>query len=130
MSLLTKALSSQEEVMEPDEQWEFNSLFVKVTSELQIELEQEEELKKKEEEEEEEEGIRVITWYLICFCSNTGTKIQGAGQIVQLEHSYLYKYIVCTACLKNRPCCYCCEFSSVFLRVLSFPLLAFVLVFS
>ena len=42
ISLLTKALSSQEQVMEKDEAWEFDSLFVTVTSELQQEFEEEE----------------------------------------------------------------------------------------
>ncbi len=54
ISLLSKVLASQDEVMEPDEQWEFNTLFVQVTSELQLELEREEEIKRKEEEEKEE----------------------------------------------------------------------------
>jgi hypothetical protein len=55
ISLLSKVLSPQEQVIERDEAWEFDSLFVTVTSELQQELEQEEEAKRKESEEKEDD---------------------------------------------------------------------------
>jgi hypothetical protein len=48
ISLLTKVLSPHEQVIEKDEAWEFDTLFVTVTGELQQEMEQEEEAKKKE----------------------------------------------------------------------------------
>ena len=49
-------MSSQDQVMERDEAWEFDSMFVTVTSELQQELEEEENRKKEDEKDDSEEG--------------------------------------------------------------------------
>jgi hypothetical protein len=53
ITLLTKVLIAQEDVVEPDEEWEFNHMFVKVTSELQLEQEAEEEMRRREEEDKD-----------------------------------------------------------------------------
>lgn len=57
LNLLTQALSSKDQVVEVDEEWQFDSLFVRVTGELQAEAEAEEEVKREEEEEEPEESV-------------------------------------------------------------------------
>jgi hypothetical protein len=49
-------MSSQEQVIEKDEAWEFDSMFVTVTSELQQEFEEEENKKKEEDKEEPEDN--------------------------------------------------------------------------